>query len=99
MEIKVRSDAREVENMLKDLEDLGKDIMKPAYKFYKKTTPIRSGNARNNTKLKGTTIKSAYPYAGALDDGFSTQAPDGMTEPTIEQIERLIDKEVNRIGR
>jgi len=99
MKFSLTSSTREVEDMLNDLEDLSRDVMKPAFKFYKKETPVRSGNARNQTKLKGQTINSDYAYAGRLDEGWSKQAPDGMTKPTIEEIDNLVDKEVRKIGR
>jgi hypothetical protein len=101
MEIKVTSNSREVRRMFEDLEDLPKDIMKDAYKFYKEKTPIRSGNARSKTKLKNSSkvIDSAYPYAGQLDEGRSKQAPKGMTKPTIAYIDNQIEKEVRKIGR
>ena len=44
-------------------------------------TPIDSGNARRNTQLAGQTIQLNYPYAQKLDEGYSKQAPSGMTRP------------------
>lgn len=45
-------------------------------------TPIRGGNARRSTRLKNpTTISANYPYAQRLDQGYSKQAPQGMTKP------------------
>jgi len=44
-------------------------------------TPIRSGNARRNTNLVGNQIQAHYPYAQRLDQGYSKQAPRGMTKP------------------
>lgn len=101
MEIKVTSNSREVRRMFDDLEDLPKDVMKDAFKFYKQKTPIRSGNARNKTKLKGSgkVIDSAYPYAGQLDEGWSKQAPNGMTDPTIDYIDNQIDKQIRKASR
>jgi hypothetical protein len=60
-----------------------------------KDTPIRSGNARRNTKLRGNTIEAKYAYAQKLDDGYSSQSPDGMTKPT----EAFIRKRVATILR
>jgi hypothetical protein len=60
-----------------------------------KDTPIRSGNARRNTKLRGKTIVADYAYAQKLDDGYSSQSPDGMTKPT----EAFIRKRVATILR
>lgn len=45
-------------------------------------TPIRSGNARRQTRLVGDTISADYPYASRLENGWSRQAPTGMSEPT-----------------
>jgi hypothetical protein len=40
------------------------------------------GNARRNTQLVNkNTIKANYAYAVPLDQGHSTQAPNGMTKP------------------
>ena len=45
-------------------------------------TPIRSGNARNNTRLVNNSyIDANYAYAQRLDQGWSRQAPNGMTKP------------------
>lgn len=45
-------------------------------------TPRRSGNARRNTRLRNRdTISANYPYAQRLDEGYSNQAPQGMTRP------------------
>lgn len=95
----IKIDSKAVKEMFDDFEDMPRDVMKEAYKFYRNETPIRSGNARNKTKLRGNTIKSGYPYAGRLDEGWSKQAPDGMTEPTIDEIDDLIDKEIRKLSR
>jgi len=59
-----------------------------AYKVFVKETPVRSGNARRNTKLKNNkkSIEANYPYAERLDTGYSKQSPQGMTEPTMDYI-------------
>jgi hypothetical protein len=45
-------------------------------------TPIKTGNARSNTGLVGKNkIVANYPYAQRLDQGWSRQAPAGMTKP------------------
>lgn len=63
-----------------------------AFTFFKAHTPIRSGNARSRTVLKKDTIVAAYPYAQRLDDGYSKQAPDGMTRPTEAFVKQTTDK-------
>lgn len=66
-----------------------------AVRVFKEETPIKTGNARRKTRLQGETIKADYPYATELDKGKSKQAPDGMTKPTKE----YIDKRVKQIMR
>ena len=61
-----------------------------AYKAFVKNTPIRSGNARRKTRLQGKTINANYPYAKRLDEGYSQQAPDGMTKPTEDFIKKRV---------
>ena len=78
-----------------------KTISKEAYTKFRDVTPVRSGNARRNTKLKGNVIDANYPYATVLDKGRhltsrgmrgSDQAPDGMSEPTFKHIREFIFK-------
>lgn len=70
-------------------------VPKEAFVEFVKDTPIRSGNARRKTKLRGNKIIAGYNYAQKLDEGFSKQAPDGMTKPT----EDFIKKRVAQIMR
>ena len=63
-----------------------------AYMFFKKITPIDTGNARSRTRLTGNTIRANYNYAGRLDEGYSRQAPNGMVVPTREFIEKELRK-------
>jgi hypothetical protein len=44
-------------------------------------TPIDTGNARRNTRLRQQTIEANYAYEVPLDLGHSRQAPNGMTKP------------------
>lgn len=54
-------------------------------KDFRSRTPIRSGNARSNTRLSNnrSSIIGDYPYAQRLDDGYSKQAPRGMVGPFL----------------
>jgi hypothetical protein len=91
----MKVDSRQVEKLLKDLEGIADEVMKDATPFMKSKTPIRSGNARRNTKQKNkTTILADYAYADRLDTGWSDQAPGGFTDPTIEYIEQLVDRKL-----
>ena len=97
MPSKARIDRREFDRLLDDLEDLPDDVMSEAGDYYKRITPRRDGNAQRKTYTRGNTIHSDYAYAGRLDDGYSKQAPKGMSEPTIKYIKELTDKLAGRL--
>jgi hypothetical protein len=65
-------------------------IPKQAHSFFVQTTPKRSGNARSKTRLSNDTIIAQYPYARRLNQGYSKQAPRGMTRPTLDFLRRLV---------
>lgn len=67
-------------------------VPRQAYTFFRAHTPIRTGNARKKTILVQDTIQGNYPYAQRLDQGWSNQAPDGMTKPTEAYFKRRIDQ-------
>jgi tRNA G10 N-methylase Trm11 len=71
--------------LLKRNRDL-KNIPQEAYEYFRDITPIRTGNARRKTKLQNDAIVADYPYGKRLDEGYSPQAPRGMSKPTIEHI-------------
>jgi hypothetical protein len=73
-----------------------------AYDVFRGVTPIKSGNARSSTSLKGDEIHASYPYAAVLDKGRhmtssgmrgSVQAPNGMTKPTQKFVSDYIRKQ------
>lgn len=84
-----------------------KNISDVAYQAFVKNTPIgdpnrwktkykpknyKPGNARRSTKLRNNDIEANYPYAKRLEEGYSSQAPNGMTEPTIEEVRDYVYK-------
>lgn len=61
---------------------------------FKTLTPIKTGNARRQTQLQNKrTIVADYPYAERLDNGYSKQAPQGMTKP----FEAWMEKRMNEL--
>lgn len=94
----IKINARQFKKLVTDLEDMSISVMQTLYPFYVNKTPIRSGNARNRTKLNKTTINSKYGYAGKLDSGWSKQAPKGFTDPSIDQLEDLIENYIKRVS-
>lgn len=87
---------RQIDKLVKQLEDLPGEVMEESGKYFKSITPVASGNARNNTstntKAKNPVIKAKYGYAAKLDEGWSGQAPKGMSEPTEKKIDELVTK-------
>ncbi len=81
-----------------NLEKIPNQVLKDAYSYFVSTTPVRSGRARRSTERRGDSIVAAYPYAQRLDEGWSRQAPDGMTKPTQEYIDRRINELVKGKG-
>ena len=63
-----------------------------AYKIFRSHTPIKTGNARKRTTLNKNTIEANYAYALRLDQGWSNQAPDGMTNPTAAWLKKRLDR-------
>ena len=78
------------------LRDIIADVPKKSYDYFVAETPVKSGNARRSTRLRDTTIKADYAYAHRLDTGWSSQAPDGMVDPTIAYMEKLIADNVRK---
>ena len=74
-------------------------VIKPAFRYFILATPIKTGYARSHTRLKKNVIKAKYPYASNLDAGSSKQSPKGMVEPTLKEIERLVNDYIKKIGR
>ena len=92
---------RRLDKVLDTLND--RTISKEAYDFFHDITPERSGNAKRNTRLRGNTIDANYPYATVLDKGRhmtnrgmrgSTQAPQGMSKPTLKHIRDYVYKKL-----
>lgn len=77
-------------NSLKRIQKKLNQVPKEAYTEFVSDTPIRSGNARRKTRLQGKTINANYPYAKRLDEGYSQQAPEGMSKPTEDFIKKRV---------
>ena len=88
----VKLNKNKISPSLEEMEKKLGEVPKKAYKFFKKQTPKRSGNARRKTKFRNGTIVADYPYAKPLDSGHSKKAPKGMTEPTQVFWEKLVRK-------
>lgn len=97
--ITVKIDQAGLKQKLGRLEDIKKAVMPQAFSYFESITPIRSGNARRKTRLTSDfEIITNYPYAQRLDEGWSKQSPNGMSEPTVKKIRQLISSYLNKIG-
>ena len=76
-----------ISDRTRDLERKIDKLKSDAADYFKDVTPIRTGNARSKTRRDRDAIKANYHYATKLNEGYSRQAPKGMTEPTIEFIQ------------
>jgi len=84
------------DDIVRALRDIPDGIMTRAGKHFKKITPRDKGYARRNTTYSESGIRANYAYAHRLDTGWSSQAPDGMSEPTEEYIDKLVDQNVRK---
>lgn len=78
----------DIDNIKKQLNNVPKEALTE----YQKLTPKKTGNARRKTTLQGNAIKANYPYAQRLDEGYSKQAPKGMTKPWEKWLQKRLDK-------
>lgn len=103
IKVNYKSDAivQKTKQIRKDLGNLPKE----AYQKFRDITPVATGNARNKTRLQGNKIVGEYPYASVLDKGRhmtnrgargSTQAPKGMTQPTLQYIKERVNQIIGK---
>jgi hypothetical protein len=86
-----------VNKMFDQAEAVARTLPREAYDYFVDNTPIRTGNARRSTSLRGSTVDANYPYAERLDDGYSQLQPQGMTEPTEKFLEKRINDLIGKI--
>jgi len=87
----------QIDKLFDEMSDISKEAMTESGKYFRSITPIDKGNARRRTSTVGKKIKADYGYAGKLDDGHSRQAPNGMSDPTIDYLELEIEKLIKRL--
>jgi len=87
----------EVSKMFEAAEKVAPTLTKETYDYFVESTPIKTGNARRNTTLRGSTIDANYNYAERLDEGSSRQAPKGMSGPTEKFLEKRINDLIGKI--
>lgn len=59
-------------------------------------TPVDTGFAASSWEMAGDENLMVFynnaEYSSYLDDGWSQQAPDGMTDPALEQLPNILDE-------
>ena len=94
-----RVDLTLLDAKLKQMAGLKKTVMPQALDVFVANTPVRTGNARRSTSLKSDVISANYNYASKLDQGYSKQSPQGMSEPTIKVFGKLVKAFLKSIGK
>lgn len=98
--MKMTMDLRAFDRMIQQAQQELTEIRSEATDYFRKITPRRSGNAQRRTRQTSKGVFADYGYAQRLDEGWSRQAPDGMSEPTIKELERtIIPRAIRRINR
>jgi len=94
---KIKIDNTETKKHISNISKGIKKTFKKSYEYFKDKTPYRTGNAKSRTKfVNNNTIHADYRYAKRLDTGYSKQAPDGMTNPTLDYLEKELKKLVRK---
>ncbi len=93
----IKINTKVFDKRMKKLAGLPSYLVDEALDITKENTPVASGTARNKTIKKGNKIVSNYAYAGRLNEGYSRQAPQGFTKPTIEQLDDKTENYVRKI--
>lgn len=92
MRIKIRTLSNSADTSIIRLRENLKNLPNEYYTEFRKNTPKDTGNARDKTRLQANTVVADYEYATSLDKGSSKKAPKGMTKPTEDYIEKLIQE-------
>ena len=101
----MKFDASMFKQQLGNLAKVKLAVMPAVFQEFYNNTPVKSGNARRNTKLVKNEIQANYQYAGVLDQGRgfrdgqmrgSTQAPDGMTKPALKVLNQEVFKYISK---
>ena len=101
MAMKLRVDASKALRKFDKIEEIPDDVLQEGFDVFYEETPVKSGNARRNTKFnkRKKRIHADYPYAQRLDDGWSKQSPKGMSEPAQKAMGKYADQVAMKINR
>ena len=85
-------------------EDTWAEICLEVYDLVIAYSPVDTGNFRDSWELNQVAsdiweIYNPVEYASFLEDGWSSQAPNGVLEPAIERLPRIIRSYIGRKPR
>jgi len=101
MKVSIDSDIKKFQTALNKYAGLKAQVMPKVFQTFYDVTPVKTGNAKRNTRLKGQDIEANYAYAGVLDAGRhmtargmrgSDQAPKGMSAPARATLDQEVKK-------
>lgn len=104
----MKVDRKSVDHLFDALPDIPNRVWREAGRVFKSSTPVKTGNARRRTTTTAREIRADYAYASVLDAGRgfrdgqlrgSEQAPNGMTEPTLQFIEEELQRRWKILNR
>jgi hypothetical protein len=77
----------------RELDQTVRQISQDYFDLVKEKTPVRTGRAKRGWRLKkqrklSYSVNNRVPYVGRLDEGYSKQAPRGMTRPAAREVLR-----------
>lgn len=97
MNLKLEIDAKDFNRAMREAGYIVDRNWRAAGNYFRQITPRRSGNAQSKTRYNDKEIVGNYPYAQRLDNGYSRQAPDGMSEPTLRYFESNLEKDLGKL--
>jgi hypothetical protein len=83
----------------RELDQTVRLISQDYFELVKDKTPVKSGRAKRGWRLKkqrkfAYSVNNRVPYIGRLDEGYSKQAPRGMTRPAAREVLRTTRRRI-----
>lgn len=82
---------RVIAELSNDVDQMVRSISTDLFNTVKQFTPVRSGRAKRSWRLRkerkySYEVSNRVPYIDRLDEGYSKQAPQGMTRPALREV-------------
>jgi hypothetical protein len=90
--LKVSFNSRKViAELSNDVDQMIRQVSQDLFDTVKEKTPVRSGRAKRGWRLRKQRqhhyeVANRVPYVSRLDEGYSKQAPRGMTRPAAREV-------------